>query len=66
MRDHKCQLIIQITGKERDFLLETANKMELSVADLIVLSVLALRQPISKQQEKSFDVGIRQKMNNHC
>lgn len=50
MRDHKCQLILQITEKEREFLLETANRMELSVADLIVLAVLALRQPLSKQQ----------------
>lgn len=50
MGDHKCQLILQITEKEREFLLETANRMELSVADLIVLAVLALRQPLSKQQ----------------
>lgn len=54
MRDHKCQLILQITEKEREFLLETANKAELSVADLIVLAVLALRQPIIKQQVNSF------------
>lgn len=53
MRDHKCQLILQITEKERDFLLETANRTELSVADLIVLAVLALRQPIGKQQANS-------------
>lgn len=54
MRDHKCQLILQITEKEREFLLETANRAELSVADLIVLAVLALRQPIIKQQVNSF------------
>lgn len=55
MRDHKCQLILQITEKEREFLLETANRTELPVADLIVLAVLALRQPISKQQTNSLD-----------
>lgn len=54
MQNHKCQLILQITEKEREFLLETATRTELSVADLIVLAVLALRQPIIKQQINSF------------
>ena len=55
MQDNKCKLILQITEIEREFLLEPANRAELSVADLMVLSVLALRQPINKQKTNSFD-----------
>lgn len=48
MQENNSKLVLNLTNYEKEFILETAKKTNLSVPELIVLSILALRLPLGK------------------
>ncbi len=57
MQEKKFQLVLQITQYESEFILETAKATNLSVSELVVLSILALRLPLKKTKKDEFDTA---------
>lgn len=55
MQEKNFQLVLQITQYESEFILETAKATNLSVSELVVLSILALRLPLKKTKKDKKD-----------
>ena len=55
MQGKNFQLVLQITQYESEFILETAKATNLSVSELVVLSILALRLPLKKTKKDEKD-----------
>ena len=55
MQEKNIQLVLQITQYESEFILETAKATNLSVSELVVLSILALRLPLKKTKKDEKD-----------
>lgn len=55
MQEKNFQLVLQITQYESEFILETAKATNLSVSELVVLSILALRLPLKKTKKDEKD-----------
>lgn len=57
MQEKNYQLVLQITQYESEFILETAKATNLSVSELVMLSILALRLPLKKPKKDEFDTA---------
>ena len=55
MQEKNFQLVLQITQYESEFILETAKATNLSVSELVVLSILALKLPLKKTKKDEKD-----------